>query len=207
MSDPLFEVPRKFRHYFKERGQKPSASEVLSAPVQTSAGLDPYDQPLTRQEALHLFRRIAFGGSTAQIDAVVGRLAPEAVHQIVQEGLQSPMPDPPSWHQDWPPWGESDDVKRAYFDKQFSWAAELSADWLKQMVENGLRDRMTLFWHDHFATERATYFYAILAHKYLTTLRKFALGNFRDFVVAVGIDPAMLIYLDGRLSTRQNPNE
>ena len=66
---------------------------------------------------------------------------------------------------------------------------------------------MTLFWHDHFATERATYFYAILAHKHLTTLRKFALGNFRDFVVAVGIDPAMLIYLDGRLSTRQNPNE
>ena len=207
MSDPLFEVPRRFRHYFKERGQKPSASEVLSAPAQTSAGLDPYDQPLTRREAAHLFRRIAFGGSAAQIEAVAGRLAPEAVHQIVQEGIQSPTPAPPSWHQDWPPWGESDRVKQAYFDKQFSWAAELSAVWLKQMIENGLRDRMTLFWHDHFATERATYFYAILAHKHLTTLRKYALGNFRDFVVAVGIDPAMLIYLDGRLSTRQNPNE
>lgn len=205
--DPLFETPRRFRHLFKERSAKSSDKMALPPPVQTATGLDPYDQPLSFRESAHLFRRATFGGSVEQVREATGQLASQVTKQIIQEGLERSAPDPPSWREEWPPWGGTEADKQAYFDKQFGWASELVAVWMTRMVTGGLRDRMMLFWHDHFATERDTYFYSILAYKYLSTLHKHALGNFRDFTIAVGIDPSMLVYLDGRLSTRQSPNE
>ena len=205
--DSIFETPQRFRHLFKERSAKSSEKMALPPPVQTTAGLDPYDQPLSFREAAHLFRRATFGGSVEQVREATGQLASQSTKQIIEEGLQRSAPDFPSWHREWPPWGGTEAEKQDYFDKQFGWASELTRTWLIRMVTGGLRDRMTLFWHDHFATERDAYFYAIMSHKYLHTLYKYALGNFRDFTIAVGIDPSMLDYLDGKLSTRESPNE
>ena len=66
---------------------------------------------------------------------------------------------------------------------------------------------MTLFWHDHFATsqEKITNYELMLAQ--IETLRKHANGNFRDLLVAVAQDPAMLIWLDNRENVKGHPNE
>jgi uncharacterized protein (DUF1800 family) len=70
-----------------------------------------------------------------------------------------------------------------------------------------LREKLTLFWHGHFATSFHKVEELYLMHRQCETLRRLAWGNFRDLVTAVSRDPAMLVYLDGESSTKEKPNE
>ena len=99
--------------------------------------------------------------------------------------------------------------------------------WLFRMVHSRrpLQEKMALFWHNHFATAYskiageagATEATRMMAAKpaedpagakgQLELLREHALGNFRDLLIAVARDPAMLYWLDGRSNTRARPQE
>jgi uncharacterized protein (DUF1800 family) len=73
--------------------------------------------------------------------------------------------------------------------------------------DRSLREKMTLFWHNHFATEvndvgNATYMY-----KHVKLLRDNCLGNVKTLVRAMSVDPAMLVYLNGQLNTKTAPDE
>ena len=82
----------------------------------------------------------------------------------------------------------------------------LNVEWLEKMgtAKGVLRERMTLFWHDHFATSAP---YAILMQEQNNTLRKHALGSFKDMVHAIAKDPAMIIYLNNQQNRKKAPNE
>ena len=70
-----------------------------------------------------------------------------------------------------------------------------------------LEEKMTLFWHGHFATIESKvrdYRKMLLQNE---TLRAHATGNFRDLVVAVAQDPAMLYFLDAGVNVKGAPNE
>jgi uncharacterized protein (DUF1800 family) len=84
---------------------------------------------------------------------------------------------------------------------------KVNTDWLLRMAtaETGiLRERMTLFWHGHFACESRL---PKLAVQQLNTIRQHALGNFRDLLVAISRDPAMIRYLNNQQNRKQQPNE
>jgi len=181
--------------------------EDLPPPLAIPAGMAPQSASLSRIEVGHLLRRTGFGSNVALREAYVGMQPTEAAKRLVDEARAQPPPAPPAWANEYPPWGGTAAERRQYADKQFAWFRELITTWIRTMMRGGLREKLTLFWHDHFATERDTYFFTIMAFDYLTLLRENALGNFKDLVVKVGINPAMLVYLDGRLSTRQEPNE
>src|SRR5262249_24336541 len=88
-----------------------------------------------------------------------------------------------------------------------------------------LQEKMALFWHNHFATAyskinptfdstTATNMLASKPSEYpggvrgqLELFRQYALGNFRDLLLAIARDPAMLVWLDGRLNTKTKPQE
>ena len=75
-------------------------------------------------------------------------------------------------------------------------------------VEGGLRARLTLFWMNHFVTELDGYgSYAPYMFQYYNLMQTHALGNFKEFVRAVGVNSTMLIYLNGFENTSNNPNE
>ena len=81
--------------------------------------------------------------------------------------------------------------------------------WLDRMLRSGhpLEEKMTLFWHGHFATgEEKVRDYRKLRLQ-LDTLRKGALGSFRDLLTAVAKDPAMLVFLDATHNVKGAPNE
>ncbi len=205
---PIYELPARYRRLCKRRGQRtPQKKEDLPPPLATTAGLAARTSVLTRTEAAHLLRRTGFGARPALRATFVGMRPDDAAQRLVQEAIDQPPPDPLAWAEDYPPWNGTEAERQQYIDKQFPWFRELVTGWIGTMMRGGLREKLTLFWHDHFATERDNYFFTILALQYLTLLREHALGNFKEFVVKVGINPAMLIYLDGRLSTRQEPNE
>jgi uncharacterized protein (DUF1800 family) len=88
-----------------------------------------------------------------------------------------------------------------------------------------LQEKMALFWHNHFATAYSKVTGAV-GQEHATRMmagrqgeipgnqrgqyelfRQMATGNFRDLLVEVARDPAMLVWLDGRTNTRQRPQE
>ncbi len=83
---------------------------------------------------------------------------------------------------------------------------DLNLAWLDHMVQTPaqLRERMTLFWHGHFACQPKNIFHAQLQ---INTLRTHALGKFEDLLLAVAQDPAMLQYLNNQQNRKQKPNE
>ncbi|MFO0950392.1 MAG: DUF1800 domain-containing protein [Isosphaeraceae bacterium] len=85
----------------------------------------------------------------------------------------------------------------------------LQAIWLHRMVYTAhpLRERMTLFWHDHFATSQTKVQNAELMRRQIALFRRHALGDFRTLLAEVGKDPAMLIWLDSTENRKAHPNE
>jgi uncharacterized protein (DUF1800 family) len=99
--------------------------------------------------------------------------------------------------------------------------------WLFRMVHSDrpLQEKMTLFWHNHFATgytkiagalgaaEASRYLAAKATedpgavHGQIEMLRESALGSFKDILLAIAKDTAMLVWLDGRTNTKAKPQE
>ncbi|MDP9175409.1 MAG: DUF1800 domain-containing protein [Planctomycetota bacterium] len=69
------------------------------------------------------------------------------------------------------------------------------------------QERMALYWHNHFATSASKVEQPRLMHGQIEMFRQKGLGSFRDLVVAIAHDPAMLIWLDGQSSKKGHANE
>ncbi len=81
--------------------------------------------------------------------------------------------------------------------------------WLYRMIftAHPLRERMTLFWHNHFATSNAKVGNTALMQAQNDLLRSHALGDFRIMLSEIARDPAMLAWLDCTANRKAHPNE
>ncbi|MEA1903441.1 MAG: DUF1800 family protein, partial [Actinomycetota bacterium] len=81
--------------------------------------------------------------------------------------------------------------------------------WLSSMVASPrlIEERLTWFWHDHFATAIQKVRIPYLLWRQHGTIREHATGSFRDLLHAIAIDPAMLFYLDGARNHTEQVNE
>ncbi len=142
--------------------------------------------PLTLQHARHLLRRTGFGAS--QSDAVAF-LAANPTRGEAAEALLGFKPA------GFKPGGRDLD---SIHDK-----------WIKYMlkVKAPLQEKLVLFWHDHFATGISKVFDAKLMSNQNKLLRTHCRGNFKTFVKAVNLDPAMMEYLDTVRNEEEIPNE
>ena len=87
---------------------------------------------------------------------------------------------------------------------------QLASWWLQEMISTPtpLREEMTLFWHGHFTSATGKLFsFSQAFYQQNQTWRKHALGNFRQFLEAVTLDPCMIGYLDMERSNKAHPNE
>ncbi len=83
---------------------------------------------------------------------------------------------------------------------------DLNNEWVRMITTSKahLREKMTIFWHDHFATSTQL---AYLMQIQNNTLRKNALGKFDKLLHAIARDPAMIIYLNNQQNKKDAPNE
>lgn len=81
--------------------------------------------------------------------------------------------------------------------------------WLKRMIETPrpLEEKMTLFWHGHFATSYRTIEDSHHMFTQNQLFRTHAVGDFREMLFAIIRDPAMIAYLDNNDSRKNKPNE
>lgn len=83
---------------------------------------------------------------------------------------------------------------------------EFNIAWFNRLsfTKEILREKMTLFWANHFVCRDDNIYYV---SQYNNVLRRHALGDFRTFVKAISKEPAMLKYLNSKQNKKQNPNE
>jgi uncharacterized protein (DUF1800 family) len=88
-------------------------------------------------------------------------------------------------------------------------AVQLRSWWLTRMLysPHPLQEKITLFWHNHFATSNTKVQNATAMLRQYDLLRKHGLGSFAELLREMSYDPAMLVWLDGQGSRKGNPNE
>ena len=81
--------------------------------------------------------------------------------------------------------------------------------WADRMVatDRPLEEKMALFWHGHFASgeDKVRDYRKMLGQ--VTLFQRYATGNFRELLIAVAQDPAMLVFLDAGQNVKGAPNE
>jgi hypothetical protein len=158
-------------------------------PWQPSAG-----EPFNLKWAGHLYRRAAFGGSLAEL-----RQAEKRGLNPTLDLLFNGAPEARIFATTMKVSG-----KKATKD-----AFNLRDWWVYWMLRSGhpLREKMTLFWHNHFATSINKVQTTQLMLRQNQLLRQHALGKFGPFLLEMSKDPAMLIYLDSNSNVKGKPNE
>jgi len=138
---------------------------------------------LDYERAAHLYRRAGFGASEGEINALVGMDVGAAADRF----LTFKISKAPTLGQD---------------------AEGAARSWVKRMVKKPpLQEKMTFFWHGHFANSIDKVDDIKLMNAQNGLFRLFATGNFKALVRAVTKNPAMLIFLDGQDNEAGNPNE
>lgn len=163
---------------------------------------DVYASPLTAKQAAHLMRRVTFGPSPQQIKALTGLSASAAVDQLLNVPTSPPAPP------------VDNTTGKTFVDQPFGqdtqgrWQQNTKMWMLGLMVtDNTALEKLTLFWQNHFVVAFSTVNDARFMYRYAAMLRKNALGNFRNFVIDVTKDAAMIRYLNSNQNTKNAPNE
>ncbi len=153
-----------------------------------------YRGPFERRNAAHLLRRAGFGGTVAEIDA----LATLGTEGAVDSLLHPTQPDVA--------FAAYPDSVVLFDPKARNVAAQIW--WLDRMLrtQHPLVEKMTLFWHGHFATSIQKVPANLMVGQ-IDLFRTLALGHFHDLLLAVSQDPAMLVWLDNRYNNKLHPNE
>jgi uncharacterized protein (DUF1800 family) len=172
--------------------------------------------------AAHLLNRAGFGGSPEDIENLRKMGLYKAVSWLVDyDRIPDETPAPDWAHPDPDVIARREAIRNAadpetrrmlqqqQNQEQNSQIADLRYWWVRRMAlgPRPFQEKMTLFWHGHFATsfEKVQMPYFLWLQN--ETLRQNATGNFNQLLIAASEDPAMLLYLDGARSNKNAPNE
>ena len=154
------------------------------------------ESPWDIKKVGHLYRRAGFGATTRELDEGV-RAGPERTIDLLLRGRE-----------------DTDNVLGMTTELTTSIRAgnnnqQVTAWWLYRMLytPHPLREKMTLFWHNHFATSNRKVNNAGYMLTQYELMRRHAQGNFRTLLQEMSHDPAMMVWLDTIQSQRNRPNE
>ncbi|MFY9241626.1 MAG: DUF1800 family protein [Polaribacter sp.] len=181
--------------------------------------LDTYAGNWSAKEARHLLKRTSFGASQILTEEVISLGLSATIIKLFEV---KPLPESPlkyefdedindpdvsygeTWvnapiYPDLPTSQERNRVFRSRNRSMYAWS-------FLQMQDAGISiiEKLTLFWHNHFVSENV---YSHREYFYMNTIRKNALGNFKELTKKITVDPNMLIYLSGNQNTNTAPNE
>lgn len=154
-----------------------------------------------KKKVQHTSRRLGFSASKSDIDIALSNTPSNYIDALIDDTIALGVMTPPSWSN----MAESD-----YTDPDTEIPVqqeELYLHFVNDMLDNSVRGRFTLFWHNHFVTRLEDYWCPSWMYNYYQTLHTHAFGNFKDFVYEIGKSPAMLIFLNGFQNTAAEPNE
>jgi uncharacterized protein (DUF1800 family) len=171
--------------------------------------------------AAHLLNRAGFGGTPAEIERLAALKPEQAIASLVDfEKIPDDTKDPD--------WARPDPARVAQVAKlremteeqrkmlrqqqqrgEREHMLELRGWWLNRMAHGPrpLQEKMTLFWHGHFATSMEKVRDGYYMWRQNELFRRLATGSWLQLLCEMGKDPAMLIWLDQAQSRKEHPNE
>ena len=189
---------------------------MLTPPnIINTKGLEPFTGAWNFQEAAHLLRRTTYGANKGEIEETVDLGLENTIDLLIEN---TPLPKEPIYFsfdrdpnvaigESWinKPYSEGEDRNRIINERRRS----LSAWTLRTLTNSGIhiREKMTLFWNNHFVTQSSVLKDPNLIYYHNNLLRRNALGNFRTMAEEVTISPSMLRYLNGNQNSKNAPNE
>lgn len=191
-------------------------------------------QPIPRDRwgfsaAQHLLNRAGFGGSAAQIQALASMAPEDAVQYLVDypdddkiemQGVDKDIMRPLSDSEkrelylarrrnDEAVLAKFQAIRNQQMAQDRAQFADLQQWWLTQMIESAypLREKLTLLWHGHFATNYRGCQDSYLLYQQNQMFRTAANDSFAALTMHLVRDPAMLIFLNNDRNVARQPNE
>jgi uncharacterized protein (DUF1800 family) len=151
------------------------------------------ERPWNLAQAGHLYRRAAFGANWAQLQQALSDGPRRTIDKLLR------------------PQSDMTEFNRTYDDYEKSAVSvdALQAWWLRRIIQtpHPLLEKMTLFWHSHFATNGEKVKSARLMQQHTQLLRSQALNSFGTLLEGISHDPAVLVWLDAVANRKALPNE
>ena len=144
----------------------------------------------------HLIRRAGFGATRDELETCVEQGYEATVEQLLHPEL-APVLD-------------EDLLRRYHVDQNSLMLIESSqAYWLYRIIntQRPLEEKMALFWHSLFATAYGKLNHAKAVVNQTNTFRRCGLGDFRNLLLELSRDPAMIFWLDNKDNHKDAPNE
>ena len=171
--------------------------------------------PLTPAQLQTFLARAGFDATAAELQRYTGLSQPQLAARLVAEAASNTTTVPtPDWLSTPAVSLEtrgklSPEERMVYRSKQNAQTLALREWWLSQMLATPtpLRERMVLFWHNHFPSSQQKVIDAHSVAAQHAVMRAHALGEFGSLLKGVVESPAMLVYLDALQNRAQSPNE
>ena len=157
--------------------------------------------PWNKEKAKLLLRRMGFCTDLNSINRYLLMTPGDVVDELLQEANDLSPTTAPEWaYWDNNEFNDSGNNKAYYHT---IWQKQAFADFQK----NAFRERLVLFWSNHFVVEYLDVNQPAYLYQYYALLQTQVLGNFKTFVHQIGLNPAMLRYLNGYDNKNSSPNE
>ena len=159
----------------------------------------------------HLLRRISNSANYKDIEQFYNKGLDNTVQQLLDNAKNTKAHPPGNWVYEKVPnfsqlsSGEKSEIRSLYSDRR-----KILIDWWQDLIlKDGisLRENMTLFWHNHFATNAQSVFFPQAIFEQNDAIRENCIGNFKTLLRRITFGPAMMIWLDLNDNKKNAPNE
>ena len=178
------------------------------------AGLSTYRGSWDWRAAAHLIYRAGFGATAETINEMITAGMDQCVERLINYRKISDNYPKPDWAK--PIEGLQEQRKNATTEQKEQFLKELRQEgqdlkewWIRRMVMTSrpFQEKLTLFWHGHFATSIQKVKLPYFMWMQNETLRRNAAGNWRKMLKEISKDPAMVVWLDNVSNRANGPNE
>ena len=156
------------------------------------------DNPWDLAKVGHLYRRAAFGATWGELQQGLKDGPEKTITRLLDGSAADPDFD-----------RTSDFMASERSLPAGAAGTQLAAWWLARILRtpHPLREKVALFWHNHFATSHAKVQNARFMLGQYRLLHRHTLGDFRQLLQEISLDPAMMVWLDTNQSKKGKPNE
>ncbi len=144
----------------------------------------------------HLLRRAAFGATRVELEQYVSKGYDTVLEEMLNPRVQMRMPD--------------DLIRRYHVDQsELRIYAPGGGNWLFRMITTSdpLREKVALFWHRVFATGVSKLTQTKVVLDQVEMFRQYGMGSFRELLLQISKNPAMILWLDNQDNHKDSINE
>lgn len=192
-----------------------NSTGALSRLHEIGEGLESFDGELTDFHLAHLVKRTKFGATIQDIKNLRNKSLSAILDEMFEVSLEYPEPI-----------NNYNDLSKGKFDLEVPLGSsfvnarfneDLEGDRLVSLkswmigrilsTDNGIQEKMLLFWWNFLPIKMWDVFISKSCYRYITMLNRHVIGNFKELIRDLTIDPAMLVFLSGAFNNKDTPDE